>query len=116
MDWRDKWYLRVLRRYVIIFLCGGVAAVIEALRGVQSPEYAAYVGALIAFLASVDKFIRDHSDETGEKEPRILSKVKGDSSKSISRSFPVTKEEEHDLDRLGEKPGIRIISRARREP
>lgn len=34
----------------------------------------------------------------------------------ISKSFPVSKEEENDLKRLEEKPGIRIISRARREP
>ena len=62
MKWSDYWQLRVLRRYVVIFLCGGFTAVIEALRGNQNPQYAVYIGAIIAFLAAVDKAIRDHGE------------------------------------------------------
>ncbi len=62
----EKWYFRVLRRWGIVFLCGGIAAVIQALQNtlpkISDPLQLAFLSFLIATLAAADKALRDHND------------------------------------------------------
>lgn len=60
-----SWYWRVLRRFGVVFIAGGLIAGIQELGVIQSeapPEAVLYISAAMGILTAIEKLYRDHTD------------------------------------------------------
>jgi hypothetical protein len=70
-----RWEFRTLRRFAVVFLSGGLVALIAELGLFElqaSTEQTIYLTTAIALLTALDKFIRDHKDD---REASLNAKV-----------------------------------------
>ena len=61
-----NWEFRILRRFMVVFLSGGLLALIAELNLFStgaSSEQTLYLSALVALLVALEKMIRDHKNE-----------------------------------------------------
>jgi hypothetical protein len=57
----DKWYMRTLRRWLVVFVSSGIVALVQYLQANPDQGNATvFVGFIIAILTAVEKAIRDH--------------------------------------------------------
>lgn len=60
------WYFRILRRFAVVFVSGGLLAAIEELRLLSvgaDPQLIVYLSGIIAVMTALEKAIRDHKDD-----------------------------------------------------